>query len=384
VSGVSGLFTVEFYRRVKSRLRPGGIFTQWFHMNEIDDASVASVVAGIDRVFGDYRMYVSSNSDLIVVASTEGNLPPADWSVTRFPELAADLEHFAPLTPELLDATVVASRATLSPYLASAHLNSDFDPFLDLNGERLRFRNLFANGFRELAETRFDIPAALEDRRRPLGTSLENPATEILRAASLSRGARLRLARQYGASEITTDSILRQAASRIASFERDLPRGTAPSDWNEWLTEFARVEEDLHGGSAGAADEDFYGRVRSFLREANAPAGVRAAVDLYHGLAAWDFTEAARAGDTLTAQLIGGARWIPTEIVRRGTALAKLELGDVNGAARVYTSLATLRGTWTLLDVVLQSYIEHRLAGAASADSVSRGGASGAPAPPRR
>ncbi|HET9426115.1 MAG TPA: fused MFS/spermidine synthase [Gemmatimonadaceae bacterium] len=384
VSGVSGLFTVEFYRRVKSRLRPGGIFTQWFHMYEIDDASVASVLAGIDRVFGDYRMYVSSNSDLIIVASADGALPPADWAVTRFPEMAKDLEHFAPLTPEILDATIVGSRATLGPYLKHARLNSDFDPFLDLNGERLRFRNMFADGFREIAEARFDVLAALEDRRRPLATTIENPATEIVRASALARGARLRIAREYGATEITTDSLLRQSAARIEDFDGDLERGTVPSDWNEWLTQFAAVEEDLHGGTAGAADEAFYGKVRAFLRATKAPAGVLAAVDLHHGLAAWDFTEAARAGDTLVAHLVGGARWLPTELVRRGTALAKLELGDVNGAARAYTSLATIRGTWTLLDSVLQAYIERLLETAPPADTVSRGGASSAPAPPRR
>jgi spermidine synthase len=384
VSGVSGLFTVEFYARVKSRLRPGGIFTQWFHMYEIDDASVASVLAGIDRVFGDYRMFVSSNSDLIIVAAADGALPPADWTVTQFPEFAKDLRHFAPLTSETLEATIVAGRETLSPYLADeATVNSDFHPILDLNGERLRFRNMFANGFRDLAESRFDVPAALENRRRGFASVLENPASEIARASALTRGARLRTARQYGAEEITTDSVLRAAAARVAAFDRDLVSAVRPSDWNVWLDEFAAVEADLHGGTAGAADEAFYARVRKFLREVNAPTGPVAAVDLYHGLAAWDFPEAARAGDSLIAQLKAGARWIPTEVVRRGTAVARLRLNDVDGAARVYSSLATLNGGWTMTDVVLQSYIEKRLADGRIHQSANPVGASSAPAPPR-
>ncbi|MEO5566999.1 MAG: hypothetical protein ABIR92_00815, partial [Gemmatimonadaceae bacterium] len=377
VSGVSGLFTVEFYQRVKSRLRPGGIFTQWLHMYEIDDASVASVVAGIDRVFGDYRMYVSSNSDLIIVASAGAPLSPADWSVTRFPELAKDLQYFPPLTPETLNATIVGSRETLSPYLAGVRVNSDFDPLLDLNGERLRFRNMFANGFRALAEDRFDITAALEGRRRPLGSVLENPAPEILRAAELVRGARLRIARQYGASEITPDSALRADASLLAAFDRQLDAGEAPPDWNEWLTEFARAEAVLHGGSAGEADEPFYAGVRRFLRGARAPSGVNAAVNLHHGLAAWDFSEAATGGDSLIAELRAGRRWIPTKIVRRGTAVARLRLGDANGAGRVFTSLATLGGSWTMTDEVLEEYVRNRL-------TVSPDAASAAPAPPRR
>jgi hypothetical protein len=101
---------------------------------------------------------------------------------------------------------------------------------------------------------------------------------------------------------------------------------------------------------------------------------VTAAVDLHHGIAAWDFAEAARAGDSLIAQLKGGARWIPTEFVRRATTVARLRLGDVRGAARVYTSLATLRGDWTMTDAILEAYVRGQL---------SRAGASAAPAPPR-
>ena len=396
VSGVSGLFTVEFYNRVKSRLRPRGIFTQWFHMYEMDDASVASVVAGIDRVFGDYRMFVSSNSDLIIVAAAEGALPAADWSVTRFPEFARALEHFAPLTAETLDATVVGSRATLGPYLRTdAKINSDFHPFLDLNGERLRFRNLFADGFRELAESRFDVLATLEGRRRGFATQLENPATEIVRAAALTRAARLRLARTYGAREITPDSLVRETASRVDEFEQELAARTRPDDWNVWLTRFDVVEKGLHAGTAGVADEDFYGRVRGFLQAVKAPSGPVAAVDLYHGMAAWDFAEASRAGDSLIAQLKGGARWIPTEVVRRGTAVARLRMDDVNGAARVYTSLATINGGWTMTDAILEAYIQSRLSerqtgGSAdpsanpSVGPVNPSSGSAAPALPRR
>src|ERR1044072_5388957 len=127
------------------RLQPNGVFVPWFHMYEMDDASVTSVLAGIDRVFNDYRMFASSNSDIIIVASAQGKLPPPDWAVTsRFPELAADLRHFPPLTSETLNATIIAGKETLGPSLSLQSPNSDFRPTLDLNAERSRFRNLFA------------------------------------------------------------------------------------------------------------------------------------------------------------------------------------------------------------------------------------------------
>src|SRR5262249_32374474 len=43
VSGVSGLFTTEFYRRVRNSLAPHGVFGQWLHLYELDDALATTV-----------------------------------------------------------------------------------------------------------------------------------------------------------------------------------------------------------------------------------------------------------------------------------------------------------------------------------------------------
>src|ERR671916_244771 len=45
VSGVSGLFTSEFYGRVRKYLSDDGIFGQWLHVYELDDGLVLSVLA---------------------------------------------------------------------------------------------------------------------------------------------------------------------------------------------------------------------------------------------------------------------------------------------------------------------------------------------------
>jgi hypothetical protein len=376
VSGVSGLFTVEFYERVRKRLAANGVFVQWFHMYEMDDASVASVLAGIDRVFGDYRLFVSSNSDIIIVASAQGKLPAPDWSVTeRFPELAADLRHFAPLTPETLNATIVAEKQTLGPFLAQATVNSDYHPILDLNGERSRFRNLFADGFRDLAESPFDVAAALEGRRRPLGTIIDNPAPEIVRAAALALGARLRVSKSFDAVEASGDSLTRAAEARSLNFQLGLVTPMPPRNWSDWIGEFMQVESDLQGGTSGSADEAFYRVVRAYLARVKAPSPVTAVVDFRHGLAAWDFAEAARASDTLVARLEGGESWMPIEPLRRGAAVARLAMGDVQGAGRLFSSQTMLGGEWTVLDRVLQAYIMDRLTGGrvgGSSDSSTR------------
>ena len=48
VSGVSGLFSVEFYRHVSRYLNEGGLFAQWFQTYEMDADRAISVLKAVD------------------------------------------------------------------------------------------------------------------------------------------------------------------------------------------------------------------------------------------------------------------------------------------------------------------------------------------------
>src|SRR6476646_10026519 len=75
VSGVSGLFTTEFYGRVKQYLNPNGVFAQWLHLYEIDDALVLGVITSLSQHFPTYSIFQISNRDILIVATTRGELP---------------------------------------------------------------------------------------------------------------------------------------------------------------------------------------------------------------------------------------------------------------------------------------------------------------------
>ena len=55
VSGVSGLFTREFYRRVSAHLAEGGLLVQWFQLYEIDPSLVDSPL-----IFPDAEMFAKT------------------------------------------------------------------------------------------------------------------------------------------------------------------------------------------------------------------------------------------------------------------------------------------------------------------------------------
>jgi hypothetical protein len=341
VSGVSGLFTTEFYRRVRTHLADDGVFGQWLHLYELDDALATTVLAALDQNFPSYEIFFTSNSDILIVASNSRALPAPDWSVVNRPGLSGDLRRAIPLTPEALEATRLGGRQLFHPYLATQVTpNSDYHPELDLGAERTRYLKSNADGVSGFGEGRFDIAAALSARKHPFGTTSLSALPEITRVDELARGVRLRMLLEAGRladTSVRRDNDDAKARVRLDQLERILAGSTPPADWRVWVEEMRESERLLDGGTAGVADESFYARLRAYAARANAPAPARAAIEFLHGLASWDFASASRAGQMLIdARLRDSVDWLPISLVRNGIVVARIQLGDFDGARAAF------------------------------------------------
>lgn len=141
VSGVSSLFTREFYRRIRQHLSAGGLLVQWIQLYEIDASLVASVILSLGESFPHYAVFAPSDHDLLIVAS-EAPIPlPAQATVFEDPGVAKELWTVHVFTAGDLDARYLGSRALLEPLFKSYGMaaNSDFFPVLDLHAARHRF-----------------------------------------------------------------------------------------------------------------------------------------------------------------------------------------------------------------------------------------------------
>jgi spermidine synthase len=141
VSGVSSLFTREFYRRIRTHLNPQGLLVQWFQLYEIDTSLVASVMRALGEVFPHYVVFAASDHDLLIVASESAIPLPVKARVFEHPGLANELITVNLPSPGDLDARYVGERTTLEPLFGSYGMaaNSDYFPVLDLNAARHRF-----------------------------------------------------------------------------------------------------------------------------------------------------------------------------------------------------------------------------------------------------
>jgi spermidine synthase len=360
VSGVSGLFTTEFYGRISGYLSENGVFGQWLHVYELDDRLVLSVMAALHQNFRSYEVYLVPGGDILVVASNRSTLPAPDWSVFQYPGLVRDLCRFLPLTTEVLDALHLAGRAELKPLLDTfGQPNSDFYPVLDLSAERRRFRRDTAKGFPALSSEWFNLLAAMRGTRLGPGSETVASLPENPRVVSRATGALLRSKRGIQPNDTAITHISTQAIFQWRQWQVMARSNLPPTDWELWVQQAYAMDRMRNGGTAGTADPEFHTDLVRFMERHNAPAPARDVVAFRNGLAAWKFADAAAAAERLVPHTQKG-RWISADELRDGLVIARLHLRDVRGARQALDSLFPLsrRPVTDLRSQLLAAYVQ--------------------------
>jgi hypothetical protein len=363
VSGVSSLFTTEFYQHIRRYLADDGVFGQWIHLYEIDDAMVLSIVAALHENFPSYEIFLTDVTDMLVVASKAETMPQADWSVANMPRLVDDLCNILPITREALEGTRVSHRAALAPLLDDwGQPNSDFYPAVDLFAERVRYLGRTASGFAQLAVERFDLTAPFFDRQAPLGSEMVVAMPEIEPVGARALSATLRALRD--GTEPPQEGLpfeFRGAIHRWEEWLSALDGDRPPSDWRLWTSRALDMEVEIGRGTAGVADETLFRDIRAYMDRHNAPELPREAIAFRYALATWDFQELSRTADVMLPSLLEGDGWMLPEEVLAGGITAKLRLGDIAGAVSLWEELGPQvprGGTYDLRMDLLRSYLD--------------------------
>jgi hypothetical protein len=141
VSGVAGLFSREFYQRVRTHLADDGLLVQWIQLYEIDTTLVASILKSLGDHFSDYVAFEISGSDMLVLAVPRGTVGEMSEKLFSMPLVAKDLAKLNITQLTDLSMRRIGNKALLDPMLRSYPIaaNSDFYPIVDLNAAKARF-----------------------------------------------------------------------------------------------------------------------------------------------------------------------------------------------------------------------------------------------------
>ncbi len=285
VSGVSSLFTVEFYREAKRYLADGGVLAQWLQGYELSDELLISVLAALDQEFEDYLVVRIGSRDWVILSSPKGRIGPLSDEPLRWEGARESFELLGIHDIAQIDGLIVANRQLLHPFLRDRTPNRDSHPILDTGAERERFLRSSAEFLHALRWTPAPLMESLgsiERRRYPIAGIGDLRDPHILHETEQA----VLLMRRYEDPNSRVPATL--SAAPIDHW-REMTRllDSDPNGWDRWLHAtyeiYAQVASHLP-----VHDTPFWRHVVVTVQRDGAPERVRHVVELLTALSARD------------------------------------------------------------------------------------------------
>ena len=141
ITGVANLFTRDFFELTASRLAPGGVFAQWFHLYGMSEESAREVVATFRSVFP--HVVAFNDRDLILLGSDRPITFSLNQMTRRFakPGVRASLAEAFVRYPADLLVKLRLDEYGAAAFAAGAALNTDDNMRLELAAPRTLYQD---------------------------------------------------------------------------------------------------------------------------------------------------------------------------------------------------------------------------------------------------
>jgi spermidine synthase len=125
MAGVNNLFTAEFYRLVRKRLKPGGVFCQWVQSYELSDETMKTLMDTVASSFPYVHLFASHMSADTFILASEKPLRLDPIAAQLFPDRIQVREDLARVGITHLSDLAILYTSPLRPPAPGALLNTD-------------------------------------------------------------------------------------------------------------------------------------------------------------------------------------------------------------------------------------------------------------------
>ncbi|NLB62953.1 MAG: spermine synthase [Fibrobacter sp.] len=140
VSGVSSLFSIEFYQHIQRYLKPGGTMVQWLQLYEFDNELMLHILQALHQSFEHVTLYsIPEEPDIVILASDQ---PLRQKYIDRFaktPEIVEEFEKMHRPWWTFGEQNFLATTKSLEPLLKGVPANSEYVPWVDNRAEATRY-----------------------------------------------------------------------------------------------------------------------------------------------------------------------------------------------------------------------------------------------------
>ena len=153
VAGVAGVFSREYFEICRDHLAPGGLFLQWTHTYELEDAAFFMILETFTGVFPCYTMWNAQANDVLLIGSATPYAPDFARMEKTVAETSVgqDLQRIGIKTLLPVLALQMRNSATRPSHISwTGAIHSDFFPVLEYIAPRGFFIGASANGVKQL------------------------------------------------------------------------------------------------------------------------------------------------------------------------------------------------------------------------------------------
>jgi spermidine synthase len=170
ISGISGLFSMEFYRMIKGFLTEKGIFCQWVHLYDMDIPLVASIVKALSASFDDYHIYFANDTNLLILAGKQKIPVQPGEKVFAIPGVRSELARIGIFSSQDLWVRKLGTKKVLDALFHSYAVpaNSDYYPVLGSGAAKARYLGSSAEGLNRLFSIDCPLLGVLEGEKPPV------------------------------------------------------------------------------------------------------------------------------------------------------------------------------------------------------------------------
>ena len=217
VSGISSLYSQEFYSFVKRHLSDSGVFAQWLHLTRNDPVLVASVIGALSRQFPRFAIYNTNGRDILILAGIDGDLRLDFRKIYQVPALALELDRIGVKHVQDITARRLGDAQSMSSYYGSISTswNSDYFPVLDLNAFRAQYLGRTATELFSLRTSPLPVIEMLDSLAPRRDITEVSPGSPVERLQSIHAAT---LLRDYLAGSIEGDTMTLSDDIRDAVF----------------------------------------------------------------------------------------------------------------------------------------------------------------------
>lgn len=161
IAGIGNLFSIEFYQAARAALRPDGLFVQWFHVYEMDNATLKLVLRTFARIFPHLSIWQMNATDILLLGGVEPLALDLGRLAARL-ELAPvqeDLRRIGISRPATLLSLQIITEAKAARLAGEGRLNEDYFPILEYEAPKVFYLNRTADLVR-VEDERLHLPPA--------------------------------------------------------------------------------------------------------------------------------------------------------------------------------------------------------------------------------